>query len=310
MRQDPEMVTTGASPGDAGQMATLLLADMVGSTRAWEAEPEAMIEVLARLDAIVNACLQAHRGTRPIEQGEGDSFVAMFSLASDAVLAALAVQTAVLEETWPGSLPIQLRMAIHTGEVRQRDDGRMMGEAINRCARLRELAHGGQVLVSGATRDLVVDRLGGGISLLDLGSHRLRDLARPERVFQLASERLPQEFPRLRSLDRHPNNLPAQVTSFIGRERELAITAGLISSHRLVSLVGPGGCGKTRLALQLAALQFDRFPETASGSSTSHRCPTRPRSHSPCRRPWASRTPAPTRRPPWSPNYTTRPRSW
>lgn len=261
MRQDPDVATFGALPGDLDQTATLLLADMVGSTRAWEAEPEAMIDVLARLDAIVDGCVQTHGGARPVEQGEGDSFVASFNLASDAVLAALALQTAVLDEAWPGSLPIQLRMALHTGEVRQRDEGRMMGEAVNRCARLRELAHGGQVLVSGATRDLVVDRLDPAISLLDLGSHRLRDLTRPERVFQLASEPLPREFPRLRSLDRHPNNLPAQVTSFIGRERELAITAGLISSHRLVSLVGPGGCGKTRLALQLAALHFDRFPD-------------------------------------------------
>ena len=261
MGQDPDVATAGALPGDLDQTATLLLADMVGSTRAWEAEPEAMIDVLARLDAIVDGCVQAHGGARPVEQGEGDSFVATFNLASDAVLAALALQTAVLDEAWPGSLPIQLRMALHTGEVRQRDEGRMMGEAVNRCARLRDLAHGGQVLVSGATRDLVVDRLDPEISLLDLGSHRLRDLARPERVFQLASGPLPREFPRLRSLDRHPHNLPAQVTSFTGRERELAITAGLISSHRLVSLVGPGGCGKTRLALQLAALHFDRFPD-------------------------------------------------
>jgi predicted ATPase/class 3 adenylate cyclase/DNA-binding CsgD family transcriptional regulator len=261
MRQDPDVATAGAFPGDLDQTASLLLADMVGSTRAWEAEPEAMIDVLARLDEIVNGCVQAHGGARPVEQGEGDSFVATFALASDAVQAALALQTAVLDEAWTGSLPIQLRMALHTGEVRQRDEGRMMGEAVNRCARLRELAHGGQILVSGATRDLVVDRLDPEISMLDLGSHRLRDLARPERVFQLASGALPREFPRLRSLDHHPNNLPAQVTSFIGRERELAITAGLISSHRLVSLVGPGGCGKTRLALQLAAHHFDRFPD-------------------------------------------------
>lgn len=220
-----------------------------------------MIEVLTRLDAIVDTCVSARGGRRPVEQGEGDSFVASFPLASDAVSAALELLTAVLEEPWPGSLPIQLRMALHTGEVRQRDQGRMMGEAVNRCARIRELAHGGQVLVSGSTRDLVIDRLDGGTSLTDLGSHRLRDLARPERVFQLTSARLPREFPRLRSLDRHPNNLPAQVTSFIGRALELEATAELIASHRLVSFVGPGGCGKTRLALQLAALRFDAFPD-------------------------------------------------
>ena len=225
---------------------TLLLADVEGSTRLWEEEPETMTEAVARLDAVVAEVMGRHGGARPVEQGEGDSFVAAFARASDAVAAALDLQLAK-------TAPIRLRIGIHTGEVQLRDEGNYIGPAINRAARLRDMAHGGQIVLSQATADLVVDRLSEHASLRDLGVHRMRDLTRPERVHQLCHPELRSEFPPLRSLDAYPNNLPVQVTTFIGRQAELAELRSLLADTRLLTLTGAGGSGKTRLALQLAA---------------------------------------------------------
>jgi len=240
---------------------TLLLSDTEGSARLWEADRDAMTAAVARLDALITEAVGRHGGVRPVEQGEGDSFVAAFSRASDALTCALALQLAIAGEPWPGGIELRLRMALHTGEVQLRDEGNYIGAAINRCGRLRGIGHGGQTLLSRATHDLVVDRLPEEVSLSHLGTYRLRDLARPEDVYQLGHPRLPAEFPPLRSLDALPNNLPVRLTSFIGREAEIAGLKELIAENRLVTLTGAGGVGKTRLALQVAADLLDGHPD-------------------------------------------------
>ena len=242
---------------------TLLLSDFEGSVRAWQTDPDAMAEVVADLADLVGETIAEHGGVRPLEQGEGDSFVAAFSRASEALEAALAIQRATAARSWPGDLAVRLRMGMHTGEAQLRDAANYMGAAINRCARLRALAHGGQVLLSGATHDLVQDRLPADVTFLDLGPHRLRDLARAEQVWQLVHPELPADFPPLRGLDRVPNNLPTQLTTFVGRTQEIAAVANAISDTRLVTLTGSGGCGKTRLAVQTAAELSTTFPDGA-----------------------------------------------
>ena len=233
---------------------TLLLADVERSTRAWEAEPAVMAEAVARLHVVVTDLVARHAGARPVEQGEGDSFVAGFARASDALGCALDLQRADLE-------PLRLRVGVHTDEIQLRDDGNYMGPAMNRAARLRELAHGGQTVLSGSTADLVAGRLPEGAWLIDLGTHRLRDLARPERVHQLCAPGLRAEFPPLRSLDAFAHNLPVQLTSFVGREAEMAEVVQLLGGNRFLTLVGAGGVGKTRLALQAAAELMPDHPE-------------------------------------------------
>src|ERR1700739_3943085 len=171
---------------------TLLLADVEGSTRLWETQPDEMTAAMARMNGTVSDTIAAHEGVRPVEQGEGDSFVAAFARASDAVACALELQRAPLA-------PIRLRIGVHTGQVQLRDESNYAGPTINRTARLRDLAHGGQTVLSGATEQLVVDRLPGGVWLTDLGTPQLRDLPRPERVVQLCHPDLRNEFPPLRT---------------------------------------------------------------------------------------------------------------
>jgi hypothetical protein len=150
---------------------------------------------------------------------------------------------------------------VHTAEAQQRDEGSYFGHAVNRCARLCAVAHGGQVVLCRTTRDLVLDRLPERAKLTDLGIHRLRDLGRAEHVFGLVHPELAAEFPSLRSLDTLPNNLPGELTSFIGRRTELAQIGNALQQARLLTLTGAGGCGKTRLALQVAADALDRHPD-------------------------------------------------
>jgi predicted ATPase/class 3 adenylate cyclase/DNA-binding CsgD family transcriptional regulator len=251
----------GAGGGLPTGTVTFVLGDVVGSTRVWEDHADAMPEALAKLDELIDTGVTAHGGARPAEQGERDSFVAAFARAADAVRFSVALQTALGEDGWPDGTRVALRMALHTGEAQLRDGTRYMGEPLNRCARVRQLGHGGQVLLSSVTADLVVDQLRDGVFLRDLGVHHLRDLTRPERVSQLCAPGLPFDFPPLRSLDRLPNNLPVLVTSFVGRATELAETSGLLAERRMVTLTGAGGCGKTRLAIQLGADIVDRFPD-------------------------------------------------
>lgn len=226
---------------------TLLLADVEGSTRLWETRPEEMTAALVQLNKTVNEAIASHDGVRPLEQGEGDSFVAAFARASDAVACALELQRAPLA-------PIRLRIGIHTGEIQLRDDANYAGPTINRTARLRDLAHGGQTVLSGVTESLVVDRLPEDVWLADLGSHPLRDLPRPERVVQVCHPDLRNEFPPLRVRTAVvAQNLPAQLTSFVGRQAQLGELRDIVTANRLVTLTGAGGAGKTRLAVESAA---------------------------------------------------------
>jgi predicted ATPase/class 3 adenylate cyclase/DNA-binding NarL/FixJ family response regulator len=240
---------------------TFLLTDIEGSTERWESHREAMTTAVARHYEILDAAVTCRGGVRPVEQGEGDSMVAAFARASDALAAALDAQRALVAEGWPVGADLSVRMALHTGEAQLRENLYYVGPSIIRCARLRSLAHGGQVLVSTTTADLLADGLGDDTALLPLGTHRLKGLRRPERVFQLAHPALPAQFPPLRSLDALPNNLPVALTSFVGREAELAELVDLMGRHRLVTLVGPGGCGKTRLAAQAAGEAFYGYPD-------------------------------------------------
>jgi predicted ATPase/class 3 adenylate cyclase/DNA-binding CsgD family transcriptional regulator len=242
---------------------TFLLTDIAGSTAGWEADPSAMAKAVARHYEILDVAIAAAGGVRPVEQGEGDSVVAAFSRATDAVRAAVDAQLALGAEMWPGGVPLEVRMAVHTGEVSLRDEGNYFGPALNRCARLRAVAHGGQVVCSRATAELAADDLPGEVMLVDLGVHRLRDLGRPESVFQVSHERLPVTFPPLHSLDATPNNLPVQLTTFIGRSGEIRELKRLLDEHRLVTLTGAGGAGKSRLAAQVGAEVIAGYPDGA-----------------------------------------------
>ncbi|MUL49873.1 LuxR family transcriptional regulator [Mycobacterium sp. CBMA293] len=225
---------------------TLLLADVEGSTRLWETQPEQMGAAIAHLDRVIDDAIGAYHGVRPVEQGEGDSFVIAFARASDAVACALELQRAPLS-------PIRLRIGVHTGEVRLRDEGNYIGPTINRTARLRDMAHGGQTVLSGAAEDMVVDRLPEGSWLTDLGTHQLRDVPRPERVVQICHPDLRNEFPPLRTVNNVAvQGLPTQLTSFVGRAAQVDEVCGLLTDNRLVTLTGAGGVGKTRLAIAVA----------------------------------------------------------
>ncbi|OBJ84649.1 transcriptional regulator [Mycobacterium gordonae] len=234
---------------------TLLLADVEGSTGLWESQPEQMAAALALLNRTVDETVAACGGVRPVEQGEGDSFVAAFARASDAVGCALALQRAPLA-------PIRIRIGLHTGEIQLRDQGNYAGPTINRTARIRDLAHGGQTVLSAVTESLVVDRLPEGMWLTDLGSYPLRGVPRPERVMQLCHADLRNEFPPLRVRNVvASHNLPTQLTSFIGRQAQMGELRELITENRLVTLTGAGGAGKTRLALEVAAQLTGEFSD-------------------------------------------------
>lgn len=225
---------------------TLLLADVEGSTRLWETQSDTMTTALEQLNRTVNELVASYGGVRPVEQGEGDSFVLAFARASDAVACALQIQLTVQP-------PIRIRLGLHTGEIQLRDAGNYAGSTINRTARLRDLAHGGQTVLSGATEPLVIDRLPADAWLTDLGEHALRDLPRPERVFQLSHPGLRNDFPPLRTAnDVAGNRLPSQLTSFVGRGAQIDDIAQILKENRLVTLTGAGGVGKTRLAVQVA----------------------------------------------------------
>jgi class 3 adenylate cyclase len=186
---------------------TFLLTDIEGSTRLWEQHSEAMRTALVRHDTLVEQIVAANEGKVVRPRGEGDSRFAVFARATDAVAAAVGLQEEFYSEPWPTPTPLRVRMALHTGEADLRE-GDYYGSVVNRCARLRAVAHGGQIVVSLATAELVRDTLPAGTTLRDLGAHRLRDLQHPERVFQLIVDGLPADFPTLTTLDARPNNLP------------------------------------------------------------------------------------------------------
>jgi predicted ATPase/class 3 adenylate cyclase len=249
---------TEERPGPSGTV-TFLFSDIEGSSRLErEIGTDAYAPLLARHRSILRAAFDAHGG---VEQGtEGDSFFVVFSSAAAAVRAAVDGQRGLAATDWPDGRAIRVRMGLHTGEATLRD-GSYVGIDINHGARIAATGHGGQVVVSTATRGLVGEGLPAGVTWRDLGTYRLKDFPEPERLSQLVVEGLPADFPALRTADARPNNLPAMVTSFIGRERELTDARRLLSTARLMTVTGPGGIGKTRFALELAAQTGADFPD-------------------------------------------------
>lgn len=240
---------------------TFLLTDVEGSTRLWESDGAVMPQAMDRHDAIVEGCVEVRDGVVIKERGEGDSRFAVFANAADAVAAAVAIQTELAEEEWPTESEIRVRIGLHTGFAHLRD-GDYYGSVVNRCARVRSLGYGGQTLLTAGTHEVVKDDpLPERTTMRDLGEHRLKDLTEPEHVFQLVVDGLPYDFPPLKSLGSTTNNLPEQLTEFYGRERELAEARSLLADSRLLTILAPGGTGKTRLALQLAAELSDAYPQ-------------------------------------------------
>jgi predicted ATPase/class 3 adenylate cyclase len=239
-----------------------LFTDIEGSTKMWERHPEAMQAVLARHDEILRGTIEQYDGY--VFKTVGDAFCAAFPTTPDALEAAMEAQRRLLSSEWEENGPLRVRMALHTGAAEERD-GDYFGPPVNRVARLLSAAHGGQVLLSLPAQELVRDQLPAGASLRDLGEHHLKDLFRPERVFQLVSPDMPSEFPPLRTLDAYRNNLPLQPTPLVGREKEVSDVCDLLQRDetRLLTLTGPGGTGKTRLALQAAADLLDDFSDGA-----------------------------------------------
>jgi len=242
------------------QTVTFLFTDVEGSTRLWEEHPDSMGQAVVRHDAILRECVVMCGGQ--VFKSLGDSVYAAFERPADAVTAALLAQRALSEEPWAMGEPLRVRMAIHSGECEGRDDD-YFGRPLNRTARLLAIGHGGQVLVSDVVRELVADALPAQSALIPLGDHRLRDLAQPEKVFGLTHPSLPSIFPPLRSVGRDdlPNNLPGATTSFVGREKEIVAVETALAKTRFLTLTGSGGCGKTRLALQVAAEVADEFTD-------------------------------------------------
>ncbi len=237
---------------------TFLFTDIEGSTKKWERHPDAMRRMLGRHDALLRAAFETQGGL--VFKTVGDAFCVAFDTAQRGLNGALAAQRALRAETWEEVGELKVRMALHTGAAEHRD-GDYFGQALNRVARMLATAHGGQVLLSLATQELVRDQLPEGVQVRSLGEHRLRDLARAEHLYQLYAQDLPSEFPPLRSLESIPNNLPIQLTSFVGREKEMAEVKRLLESTRLLTLSGMGGTGKTRLSLQVAAEVLDSFAD-------------------------------------------------
>ena len=241
---------------------TFLFTDIEGSTKLWEQDSSIMQIALARHDEILRSAIEERGGY--VFKTVGDAFCAAFLTSPDALEAAVEAQRALLGEEWEGTGPLRVRMDLHTGAAEERD-GDYFGPTLNRVARLLSTAHGGQVLLSLPTQELVRDQLPAGTSLRNLGEHRLKDLSRPEKVFQLSAPDLPSEFPPLRTLDAYRTNLPLQPTPFVGREREVGEIAYRVRSEevRLLTLTGPGGTGKTRLALQAGADLLEGFDDGA-----------------------------------------------
>ena len=237
---------------------TFLFTDLEGSTRLWEQFGEAMQEPLACHDAILRNAVELHAGY--VVKTTGDGIHAVFALAPDAVAAAVDAQRALGAEEWGEVGSLRVRMGLHSGTATLRS-GDYFGPALNRAARLMAIGHGGQILCSQVTVDLARDGLSGELDLVDLGSSELRDLGRPEQLFQVVHPSLERNFPPLRSLDAIPSNLPSQRTEFVGRAEELAKLTKLLDRSRVVTLTGVGGVGKTRLALQSAASLMPRFDD-------------------------------------------------
>lgn len=244
-------------PGMPIGTVTFLFTDIEGSTRLWETHAERMSSALARHDALMRGAIESEDGH--VFKTVGDAFCATFHTPQSALLAAIKAQAALDKEPWPEETKIKVRMALHTGAVEVRDND-YFGQPLSRVARLLSTGHGGQVLMSLATQELVRDGLPAHIILRDMGAVRLKDLIRPEHVFQAHGAGQPSTFPPLKTLDMQRHNLPVQSTSFVGRQQEIEEISRMLAVSQLVTLVGTGGAGKTRLSLQVAADRIEQFP--------------------------------------------------
>lgn len=239
---------------------TFFYTDIEGSTRLWEQEPEAMRTAIEQHNTVLQTAIDVQGGR--VFRTAGDAFCAAFSSAPAAVAAATDAQRCLQREKWGLSESLRVRLVLHSCEAEEHA-GDYLGAGLNRVGRLLAACHGGQTLLSLATKELVRDHLPPDTQLLDLGQHRLRDLAYPERIYQLLIDGLPENYPPLKTLDVQPNNLPVQLTSFIGRQRELSEVIRLLAATHLLTLTGPGGTGKSRLSLQAAAEVLPDFPDGA-----------------------------------------------
>jgi predicted ATPase/class 3 adenylate cyclase len=257
----------GTGPKLPAGTVTFLLTDIEGSTRLWESMPDAMEAALEQHNRLLPEVIGGHGGVVVTSRGEGDSFFAVFASAVAAVEAAGACQLRLNAEAWPAGAALRVRMGLHTGEAHVQDGDYADHAPINRCARVKAAAYGGQVLVTQTTRDLVAGRLGGGFGLKRLGEFRLRDLAEPELIYQLTHADLPAEFPPIHTVSgRGLRPLPVGATSLVGREQAIGELADLLARPgvRLVTLTGPGGVGKTRLALAVGERAAGRFDSGAA----------------------------------------------
>jgi predicted ATPase/class 3 adenylate cyclase len=253
-------VATGQLPRGT---LTFLFTDIEGSTKLLNAlGTDRYHEVLeAHTDALRGAFAKGYE-----VRIEGDALFMVFATAQDALEATANAERALAQTAFPHGAVVRVRMGMHTGEgtpASEKAGADYVGIDVHRAARIAAVAHGGQILASAATRMLAGADLPQGVQLRDLGDHRLKDLAQPERIYQLVIDGLPSDFPPLGSLDRTPNNLPTQITTFIGREAEIRDGLKLLDGTRLLTLTGPGGTGKTRLSLQLAAEAAASFPDGA-----------------------------------------------
>jgi predicted ATPase/class 3 adenylate cyclase/predicted negative regulator of RcsB-dependent stress response len=236
---------------------TFLFTDIEGSTQHWEHHNQWMQHAFTRHEQILRHSMIDCGGY--VYKMIGDAFQVAFATAQAALTAALRAQQALQNEDWGEYGPLRVRMALHTGVTEERGDD-YVGPQLNRVARLLSTGYGGQVLLTHTTYDLVQDSLPEGVSLINMGEHRLKDLIRPEHIYQMAAPGLQSTFPPLKTLSNLPNNLPVSVTSFVGREKEISAVRELLTKHRLVTLTGPGGTGKSRLALQLASEMLETYP--------------------------------------------------
>jgi predicted ATPase len=243
---------------DQPAVTTFLFTDIEGSTRLWEQQPERMRVALAHHDELAKTAVTARRGH--VVKSTGDGIHAVFGDPLDAVTAAIDMQLALAQPSDSAGVALRIRCGVHAGVVEQRDND-YFGSAVNQAARIMSVAHGSQVLMSEPVAQLIAARLPAGVTLRDLGSARLRDIGQPVRIFQVVHPELRQDFPPLRALEATPNNLPRQVTSFVGRARDVDELASLLRKNRLVTVVGTGGLGKTRLSLQVAAGVLDDFAD-------------------------------------------------
>jgi len=241
-------------------VVTFLFTDVEGSTRMWEEAPDLMMEALQQHDQAIDEAVTAHDGVSVKPRGEGDSRFVVFPTALEAVAAAADIQRLLSALDWATPTALRVRTSLHTGTA-ELQLGDYYGSAVNRAARLRAIAHGGQTVMSAATHELVRDRLPDNLTIRDMGEHGLKDLTRPEHVYQLDVDGLEVAFPPLASLDAVPNNLPQQLTEFVGRESELAEAKRLLGETRLLTILAPGGTGKTRLAIQAAADLTADYPD-------------------------------------------------